>query len=199
MYAGPVERLIEELTRLPGIGRRTAQRLAFHIIDEPPDRVLPLADAIRDTKTSVRACAECFNLTDRERCSICEDPRRDPSAICVVEQPSDIVPIERTREFNGRYHVLGGALAPIDGVGPGDLRIADLVRRVAGGDIGEVVVATNPNVHGEATAVYIADALRDQEPRVRVTRIASGLPVGGDLEYADELTLGKALTGRRDM
>jgi recombination protein RecR len=196
LLSPPVNRLITELARLPGIGQRTAQRLAFHILRVPNDEALALADAIREVKETVTQCEVCFNLAVGPRCRICEDERRDPAVICVVEEPSDVVPIERTNEFHGRYHVLGGALSPIDGVDPEDLRIAELVARVERGGVAEVLLATNPTMTGEATAAYLADRLRD---RTRVTRLASGLPVGGDLEYADEVTLGRALAGRREM
>ncbi len=195
MYSPAVERLITELAKLPGIGPRTAQRLAFHILRQRPDDVLPLAAAIVEVKEKIGFCTRCFNLAEGELCGICADTRRDPAVLCVVEQPADIVPIERTREFRGLYHVLGGALSPIDGVEPGDLHIAELVRRVDDG-VSEVILATNPTMTGEATALYIADQLPE---RVRVSRLASGLPVGGDLEYADELTLGRALAGRREI
>ena len=197
MFAPPVNRLITELARLPGIGQRTAQRLAFHILRMPPDQVLPLADAIREVKETVGQCEVCFNLAVGPRCRICEDERRDAAVLCVVEEPSDVIPIERTNEFHGRYHVLGGALSPIDGVDPEDLHIEELVRRVEAGGVREVVVATNATTTGEATALYLADLMRERAPDVSVTRLASGLPVGADLEYADEVTLGKAFQGRR--
>jgi recombination protein RecR len=195
MYAAPVERLITEFSKLPGIGPRTAQRLTFHLLRLRPDEVLPLAAAITEVKEKIGFCTRCFNLAEGELCTICADPRRDPALLCVVEQPFDIVTIERTREFRGYYHVLGGALSPIDGVDPEDLHLTELLARVDD-DVNEVIVATNPTMTGEATAMYIADLL---PRRVRVTRLASGLPVGGDLEYADELTLGRALAGRRDV
>jgi recombination protein RecR len=195
MYAAPVERLITEFSRLPGIGPRTAQRLTFHLLRLPPDEVLPLAAAITEVKEKIGFCTRCFNLAEGELCTICADPRRDPAVLCVVEQPFDVVTIERTREFHGYYHVLGGALSPIDGVDPEDLHMAELLARVDD-EVREVIVATNPTMTGEATAMYVADLLPE---RVRVTRLASGLPVGGDLEYADELTLGRALAGRRDV
>jgi recombination protein RecR len=197
VFSPPVNRLITELARLPGIGQRTAQRLAFHILRTPEDEALPLADAIREVKETVGQCEVCFNLAVGERCRICEDERRTSDVICVVEEPSDVIPIERTHEFNGRYHVLGGALSPIDGVDPEDLRLAELFRRVQEGGTREVVVATNSTTTGEATALYIADGLRERAPDVTVTRLASGLPVGADLEYADEITLGRAFQGRR--
>jgi recombination protein RecR len=195
MYAPPVERLITELSKLPGIGPRTAQRLTFHLLRQRPDDVLPLAAAIVEVKEKIGFCTRCFNLAEGELCTICADPRRDPRVLCVVEQPFDVVTIERTREFHGYYHVLGGALSPIDGVDPEDLHMAELLARVDD-DVTEVIVATNPTMTGEATAMYVADLLPE---RVRVTRLASGLPVGGDLEYADELTLGRALAGRRNV
>lgn len=197
MFAPPVNRLITELARLPGVGQRTAQRLAFHILRISPEDALPLAEAIREVKETVGQCEVCFNLAVGPRCRICEDERRDAAVLCVVEEPSDVIPIERTNEFHGRYHVLGGALSPIDGVDPEDLHIEELVRRVETGAVREVVVATNATTTGEATALYLADALRGRAPDVAVTRLASGLPVGADLEYADEITLGKAFQGRR--
>ena len=196
MYPGPIQRLITELGRLPGIGQRTAQRLAFHILRADDAEALGLAEAIREVTEKVVLCEVCFNLAEGPRCGICEDGRRDRASICVVEQPSDVIPIERTAEYRGLYHVLGGALSPIDGVEPEHLRIDELMSRVERNGIEEVVLATNPNMTGEATAAYLADRLRG---RVRVTRLASGLPVGGDLEYADEVTLGRALAGRREM
>jgi len=191
-----VENLVVQLTKLPGIGRRTAQRLAFHLLSASPDEALELSSAIEDVKRRVTFCRECGNLTEAELCEVCSDARRDRSVICVVEQPVDVVSLERTHEYRGLYHVLGGALSPIDGVEPSDLRIGGLLSRIDNGTVEEVVLATNPTMTGEATAAYIADRLRD---RVRVTRLASGLPVGGDLEYADEVTLGRALAGRREM
>lgn len=246
-YAPPVQRLVTELSKLPGIGARTAQRLAFHILRASDADALALADAIREVKERIGLCEVCFNLTDQPRCRICEDPRRDHALICVVEEPGDVIPMERTHEYSGVYHVLGGALSPIDGVDPEDLRIAELYARVAGtsghpgaeaapgaevapgpGDevapgaeiapgpraeitpgaeaapgmairppVREVVLATNPTTTGEATALHIAHELRERAPEVTVTRLASGLPVGSDLEYADEVTLGKAFAGRR--
>ena len=197
MFAPPVQRLVTELARLPGIGNRTAQRLAFHLLKASNDEATALADAIREVKEKIGLCEVCFNLADEPRCRICQDQRRDPSVICVIEEPFDIVPIERTHEFRGRYHVLGGALSPIDGVDPEHLRIAELYARVEEGGVTEVVLATNPTTTGEATALHIADGLHQRAPDVAVTRLASGLPVGSDLEYADEVTLGKALAGRR--
>jgi recombination protein RecR len=197
VFAPPVQRLVTELGKLPGIGQRTAQRLAFHLLRVDPEEAGALAEAIREVKEKIRPCEVCFNLADEARCRICQDERRDPAVICVVEEPGDVIPIERTHEFRGRYHVLGGALSPIDGVDPEDLKIAELYRRVAEGEVREVVLATNPTTTGEATALHIAGALREQSPEVAVTRLASGLPVGGDLEYADEVTLGRAFAGRR--
>ena len=197
MYAPPVQRLITELSRLPGIGGRTAQRLAFHILRGGDEEAFALADAIREVKRRIRRCEVCFNLADGPICRICADERRDPEVICVVEEPSDVISIERTHEFHGRYHVLGGALSPIDGVDPEDLTLSELYERVGQGGVREVVVATNPTTTGEATALHIAGVLRERAPGITITRLASGLPVGGDLEYADELTLGRALAGRR--
>jgi recombination protein RecR len=196
MFSPAVENLVAQLTRLPGVGTRTAHRLAFHLLRVPKDEAQALADAIEDVKERVRFCSECGNLTEEERCEICRDERRDRALVCVVEQPADLISVERTHEYRGLYHVLGGALSPIDGVEPAHLRIDELMSRVERNGIQEVVLATNPNMTGEATAAYLADRLRG---RVRVTRLASGLPVGGDLEYADEVTLGRALTGRREM
>ncbi len=196
MFSPSVENLVAQLTRLPGVGQRTAQRLAFHLLQVPKPEALALAEAIADVKERVRFCDECGNLTEDPVCAICLDERRDRTLICVVEQPADLVSLERTHEFRGLYHVLGGALSPLDGVEPEHLRIDELLARVERNGVVEVVLATNPNMTGEATAAYIADRLRD---RVRVTRLASGLPVGGDLEYADEVTLGRALAGRREM
>lgn len=215
-FAPPVQHLIAELGKLPGIGGRTAQRLAFHLLRATDEDALALAEAIREVKERIGLCEVCFNLADGPRCRICSDERRDASIVCVVEEPSDIIPIERTHEFHGRYHVLGGALSPIDGIDEEDLKIAELFARVSGspqpapnathppGDDGatpirEVVLATNPTTTGEATALHIADQLRERSPDVVVTRLASGLPVGADLEYADELTLGRAFLGRRQL
>ena len=197
MFAPPVNRLITELSKLPGIGQRTAQRLAFHILRAVEHDALGLAEAIREVKEKVGLCEVCFNLSEGPRCAICEDTRRDQSLICAVEEPADVIPIERTHEYRGLYHVLGGALSPIDGVDPEDLRIAELVKRVHEGEVNEVVIATNPTTSGEATAFFIAESLRELDREVAVTRLASGLPMGADLEYADEVTLGKALSGRR--
>jgi recombination protein RecR len=196
-----VDNLVAQLTRLPGIGSRTAQRLAFHILSATKEEALALATAIGEVKERVRFCRECGNLTEEELCSICLDTRRDRTVVCVVEQPVDVISLERTHEYRGLYHVLGGSLSPLDGVEPEHLRIDELLRRVATGEITEVVLATNPNMTGEATAQYLADRLRGnhEKPRATVTRLASGLPVGGDLEYADEVTLGRALAGRREI
>ncbi len=196
MFSPLVDNLIAQLSRFPGIGTRTAQRLAFHLLRVPSEEAFALADAIREVKERIGFCAECGNLTEEELCAVCRDARRDRSVICVVEQPVDLLSVERTHAYRGVYHVLGGALSPLDGVEPEHLRIDELVRRVERNGVEEVVLATNPNMTGEATAAYVADRLRD---RTRVTRLASGLPVGGDLEYADEVTLGRALSGRREM
>jgi recombination protein RecR len=196
MYPGPIQRLITELSRLPGVGQRTAQRLAFHVLRADDSDALALADAIREVKEKVGLCEVCFNLAEESRCGVCQDERRDRSLICVVEEPSDVIPVERTGEYRGLYHVLGGALSPIDGVDPEDLRIAELIRRVHDGDVAEVVLATNPTTTGEATAHHVAELLRD---RVTITRLASGLPVGADLEHADEVTLGRAFLGRQSV
>jgi recombination protein RecR len=213
-YAPPVQRLVSELSKLPGIGSRTAQRLAFHILRTSDEDAGALADSIREVKERIGLCEVCFNLTDEPRCRICQDPRRDHAVICVVEEPSDVIPMERTHEYQGVYHVLGGALSPIEGIDPEDLKIAELLARVAtagaavatadsaNGDseaVREVVLATNPTTTGEATALHIAEELRVRAPDVAVTRLASGLPVGSDLEYADEVTLGKAFAGRRSV
>ena len=195
MYEGIIQDLIDELGRLPGVGPKSAQRIAFHILAAEPTDVYRLADALREVKEKVRFCSICGNVAEESECRICRDPRRDQTALCVVEEPKDVVAIEKTREFKGRYHVLGGAISPIDGIGPDDLRIRELMIRLADGAITEVILATDPNLEGEATATY--------QPRliaplgVAVSRLASGLPVGGDLEYADEVTLGRAFEGRR--
>ena len=196
LYDGPVQDLIDELGRLPGVGPKSAQRIAFWLLDQPAEDVERLADVLNKVKAQVHFCEVCFNVTDQDVCRICRDPRRDPSAICVVEESKDVVAIERTREFRGRYHVLGGSISPIAGRGPGDLHIAELVRRLSDDSIGEVILATNPNLEGEATATYLSRLL-GQTPGIRVSRLASGLPVGADLEYADEVTLGRAFSGRR--
>jgi recombination protein RecR len=196
VFSPLVDNLIGQLSRLPGVGTRTAQRLAFHLLRVSDEEAVALADAIREVKAKIGFCRECGNLTETELCTICQDTRRDHSLICVVEQPVDLLSVERTHEYRGVYHVLGGALSPLDGVEPQHLRIDELLGRVERNGVEEVVLATNPNMTGEATAAYLADRLRD---RTRVSRLASGLPVGGDLEYADEVTLGRALSGRRPM
>ena len=197
MFSPPVERLITELNKLPGIGRRTAQRLAFHILRVDEAEALALADAIREVKEKIGFCEICFNLTDQPVCKICTDERRDKGLICVVEEPGDIIPVERTHEFDGQYHVLGGALSPIDGIEVEDLKINELLKRADDPVVREIVLATNPTTTGEATALYIGDALAARRPDLVVTRPASGLPVGADLEYTDEVTLGRAITGRQ--
>ena len=201
MFSPTVQKLIDELSKLPGVGPKTAQRLAFHLLKLSPEDALPLAQALIDVKETVRFCSACFNLTEQELCAICQDAGRDTATICVVEEPGDIISIERTHEYRGLYHVLGGALSPLDGVGPQKLRLAELFERVRAGEVREVIVATNPNMEGEATALYIAEELRSltSAGTLRITRPAAGLPMGGDLEYADEVTLGRALTGRREL
>jgi recombination protein RecR len=196
LLAPPLQRLVTELGKLPGVGQRTAQRLAFHILRASGEDAAALAEAIRDVKEKITLCEVCFNLAEGPRCTVCLDERRDPELICVVEEPGDVIPIERTHEYRGRYHVLGGALSPIDGVEPEDLKLAQLYSRVGDG-VREVILATNPTTTGEATALHVAAALHERAPDVTVTRLASGLPVGGDLEYADEVTLGRAFAGRR--
>jgi len=197
MFEAPVQQLIDELARLPGIGRKSAQRLAFHLLNVDMEDARRLAEAITVMRETVRLCNRCFNVTDGEECSICLDLRRDPTALCAVERAQDIVVIEKTQEFHGRYHVLGGAISPIEGVGPEQLRIRELLARIEVENVAEVIVATNPTVEGDTTALYLARTLKPLG--VKVTRLASGLPVGGDLDYADELTLGRALAGRREM
>jgi recombination protein RecR len=194
-YDGIVQELIDELGRLPGIGPKSAQRIAFHILQTESFDVTRLSEVLRDVKDKVRFCNICGNVTEEETCSICRDPRRSPATICVVEEAKDVVAIERTREFRGLYHVLGGAISPIDGIGPDDLRMRELLLRLQDGVVTEVIIATDPNLEGEATATYLTRLLT--QPGLRVTRLASGLPVGGDLEYADEVTLGRAFEGRR--
>jgi recombination protein RecR len=196
VLAGPVQDLVEELTRLPGIGPKTAQRLAFHILKVDTADARRLAGAIVGVKEKTRFCARCFNISMTELCDYCTSDRRDPTLVCVVEEARDIEAVEKTGEFKGRYHVLGGAISPIDGVGPDDLRIAELLARIPSEGITEIIVATNPNVEGEATGMYLARLISPLG--VKITRIASGLPVGGDLEYADEVTLGRAFEGRRE-
>jgi recombination protein RecR len=195
LYEGPVQDLIDELGRLPGVGPKSAQRIAFYLLAADPVDVRRLIDALTEVKDKVRFCSVCGNVSEEERCRICRDERRDLSVICVVEEPKDVVAIERTREFRGRYHVLGGAISPIEGVGPDDLRIRELMIRLADGTVTELILATDPNLEGEATATYLARLVK--EMGINVTRLASGLPVGGDLEYADEVTLGRAFEGRR--
>ena len=195
MYEGVLADLIEELGRLPGIGPKSAQRIAFHLLQAPEDEVRQLAETLLILKQRVRFCVICGHVTDEDECRICRDPRRDPAVLCVVEEPKDVIAIERTGEYRGRYHVLGGAISPIDGIGPDDLRIRELLQRFADGVVQEVILATDPNLEGEATATYLARTLSPMG--LTVTRLASGLPVGGDLEYADEVTLGRAFAGRR--
>ena len=195
MYEGAVQDLIDELGRLPGIGPKSAQRIAFHLLAAEPADVGRLAAALQRVKDEVKFCKTCGNVAEAEQCRICLDPRRDETAICVVEEPKDVVAIERTREFRGRYHVLGGAISPIEGIGPDDLRVRELLQRLQDGTITELILATDPNLEGEATATYLARLIKPMG--LRVTRLASGLPVGGDLEYADEVTLGRAFSGRR--
>ena len=195
MYEGIVQDLIDELGRLPGVGPKSAQRIAFHILAADPADVLRLADALREVKAKVRFCTVCGNVSEEDQCRICRDPKRDLTVLCVVEESKDVIAIEKTREFRGRYHVLGGAINPIEGVGPDDLRIRELMQRLSDGAIVEVILATDPNLEGEATATYLARMISPLG--IAVSRLASGLPVGGDLEYADEVTLGRAFEGRR--
>ena len=195
MYEGIVQDLIDELGRLPGVGPKSAQRIAFHLLQADPVDVRRLAEVLVQVKDKVRFCTLCFNVSEDEQCRICRDPRRDPSVLCVVEEYKDVVAIERTKEFRGRYHVLGGAISPIDGIGPNQLHVRELLTRLADGTVTEVILATDPNIEGDATAAYLSRNLAAMD--LRVTRLASGLPVGGDLEYADEVTLGRAFAGRR--
>jgi recombination protein RecR len=195
VYEGVVQDLIDELGRLPGVGPKSAQRIAFHLLAADPADVRRLVHTLTEVKDKVRFCVTCGNVAEAEQCRICLDPRRDLTVLCVVEEPKDIVAIERTREFRGRYHVLGGAISPIEGVGPDDLRVRELMTRLADGTVTELILATDPNLEGEATATYLARLVKPMD--LRVTRLASGLPVGGDLEYADEVTLGRAFEGRR--
>jgi recombination protein RecR len=195
LYEGVVQDLIDELGRLPGVGPKSAQRIAFHLLQADEPDVRRLADVLVQVKARVRFCSICFNVSEAELCRICSDPRRDPTVLCVVEEYKDVVAIERTREFKGRYHVLGGAISPIDGIGPEQLRVRELMVRLSDGTVTELILATDPNLEGEATATYLTRMLKDLD--LTVTRLASGLPVGGDLEYADEVTLGRALAGRR--
>jgi recombination protein RecR len=196
-YPEPVARLIEALQRLPGIGPKTAQRLTFFMLKRPIDEVRELADSLMAVKERIVSCSTCFNVTDQDPCRICSDPARDPGLLCVVEEPNDLLAMERTGEFKGRYHVLLGALSPLDGIGPDDLKVRELLARLDAGGASEVILATNPNVEGEATALYLTKLMRPLG--LRITRIARGLPVGGDLEYADQVTLSKALEGRREV
>lgn len=196
-YAEPIARLVAELNRLPGVGPKTAQRLAFHLLHRPADEVRRLAEAMVQARERIRYCSVCSDLTDEDPCRICRDERRDREVLCVVEEPKDVVAMEKTRQYRGLYHVLQGAISPMDGIGPDDLRIRELLDRVQGGHVREVIVATNPDVEGEATALYLGRLLKPLG--LRVTRIARGLPMGGDLDYADEVTLGKALEGRREL
>jgi recombination protein RecR len=195
VYEGVVQDLIDELGRLPGVGPKSAQRIAFHILQADPADVRRLAHTLAEVKARVRFCTVCGNVAEGEQCRVCRDPRRDPAVICVVEESKDVVAVERTREFRGKYHVLGGAISPIEGVGPDDLRIRELLTRLADGTVTELIIATDPNLEGEATATYLARMIKPMG--LKVTRLASGLPVGGDLEYADEVTLGRAFEGRR--
>jgi len=197
VYAGPVQDLIDELGRLPGVGPKSAQRIAFHLLKLPRDDALRLASVITEVKDKISFCHRCYNVCEGEECELCLDTRRDPTLVCVVEEPRDIVAVEKTQEFRGRYHVLQGAISPIEGIGPDQLRVKELLARVDAEGIVEIILCTNPNIEGEATAMYLARLLKPLG--VKVTRIASGLPVGGDLEYADEVTLGQALEGRREM
>jgi recombination protein RecR len=201
MFSPTVQKLIDELSKLPGIGPKTAQRLTFHLLKLSSEEALPLAQALIEVKETVHFCADCFNLTEQELCPICLDPRRDRALICVVEEPGDVVSIERTHEYRGLYHVLGGALSPLDGVGPQKLHLVELFQRARSDGVQEVIVATNPNMAGEATALYVAEELKDltSAGTLRITRPAAGLPMGGDLEYADEVTLSRAFTGRREL
>ena len=197
MYEGIIQELIDELGKLPGIGPKSAQRIAFHIVQSERVDVNRLVDVLRIVKEKVRFCANCFNVAEEEECKICRDPRRDNSTICVVEESKDVVAIERTREFRGKYHVLGGAISPIDGIGPEQLRIRELLARLSDANITEVIIATDPNLEGEATATFLARTIKPLG--IKISRLASGLPVGGDLEYADEVTLGRAFEGRRSL
>ena len=197
MYEGAIQDLIDALGRLPGIGPKSAQRIAFHILQSDSEIADSLVEAVRTVKERVKFCTECGNVSEEEQCRICRDPRRDPSKICVVEESKDVIAIERTREFRGKYHVLGGAISPIDGIGPEQLRIRELMVRLADAGIVEVILATDPNLEGEATATYLSRLIKPMD--IKVSRLASGLPVGGDLEYADEVTLGRAFEGRRDV
>jgi len=197
MYEGIIQDLIDELGKLPGIGPKSAQRIAFHLVQSEQVDVNRLVDVLRIVKEKVRFCSQCFNVAEEEECKICRDPRRDNSSICVVEESKDVVAIERTREFRGKYHVLGGAISPIDGIGPEQLRVRELLSRLSDSNIKEIIIATDPNLEGEATATYLARTIKPLG--IKISRLASGLPVGGDLEYADEVTLGRAFEGRRSL
>ncbi|NCV44364.1 MAG: recombination protein RecR [Actinobacteria bacterium] len=197
MYEGIIQDLIDELGKLPGIGPKSAQRIAFHLVQSERVDVNRLVDVLRIVKEKVRFCSQCFNVAEEEECKICRDPRRDNSSICVVEESKDVVAIERTREFRGKYHVLGGAISPIDGIGPEQLRVRELLSRLSDSNIKEIIIATDPNLEGEATATYLARTIKPLG--IKISRLASGLPVGGDLEYADEVTLGRAFEGRRSL
>lgn len=196
-YSGPISTLIEEFSKLPGVGRKTAQRLAFHVINMNMNDVEALSKAIVEAKKEIKYCSICYNITDKDPCSMCSNKNRDSSVICVVEDPRDVAAMERTKEFNGQYHVLNGAISPMDGIGPDMIRIKELIQRLGNQDVREIIMATNPTIEGEATAMYIARLLKPMG--IKVTRIAHGLPVGGDLEYADEVTISKALEGRREI
>jgi recombination protein RecR len=196
-FAAPVDRLIDELKRLPGVGQKTAQRLAFHLLRAAPEQALALADAIREAKRNIRECSICNNLTDTDPCLYCASPTRDRKTICVVEEPHHILAVEKTRQYSGLYHVLGGALSPLDGIGPDQLKLKSLIERLKGATVEEIIIATNPTAEGEATAVYVSKLIKPLG--VRVTRIGVGIPVGADLEYADEITMLKAMEGRRDL
>ncbi len=196
-YTGPISRLIEEFSKLPGVGRKTAQRLAFHVINMNINDVEALSKAIVDAKKEIRYCSICYNITDKQICSMCSNKNRDSSVICVVEDPRDVAAMEKTKEFNGQYHVLNGVISPMDGIGPDMIRVKELIQRLSNQDVKEIIMATNPTIEGEATAMYIARLLKPMG--IKVTRIAHGLPVGGDLEYADEVTITKALEGRREI
>ncbi|CEJ75385.1 DNA repair and recombination protein [[Clostridium] sordellii] len=196
-YSGPISTLIEEFSKLPGVGRKTAQRLAFHVINMNMNDVEALSKAIVEAKKEIKYCSICYNITDKDPCSMCSNKNRDSSVICVVEDPRDVAAMERTKEFNGQYHVLNGVISPMDGIGPDMIRIKELVQRLGNQDVREIIMATNPTIEGEATAMYIARLLKPMG--IKVTRIAHGLPVGGDLEYADEVTISKALEGRREI
>ena len=197
MYEGIIQDLIDELGKLPGIGPKSAQRIAFHLVQSERVDVNRLVDVLRIVKEKVRFCSQCFNVAEEEECKICRDPRRDNASICVVEESKDVVAIERTREFRGKYHVLGGAISPIDGIGPEQLRVRELLSRLSDSNIKEIIIATDPNLEGEATATYLARTIKPLG--IKISRLASGLPVGGDLEYADEITLGRAFEGRRSL